>query len=87
MSYLDRLMNRILLIPGPVTTSLKVKNSMFLDYSAREPLFINVIKTIRENLLHINKFNPKHYTSILVQGSGTYANEAVISSIPKNSAK
>lgn len=85
MSYLDRLMKRILLIPGPVTTSYRVKNSMMLDYSAREPLFISVIKNIRENLLNINKFNPKHYTSILFQGSGTYANEAVISSIPKYS--
>ena len=73
----------ILLIPGPLTTSTNVKNALSIDYSAREPLFVNTIKSIRDKLLNISELNHNQYTSILVTGSGTYGNESIISSLPK----
>ena len=42
------LRRNILLIPGPLTTSYRVKNALTNDYSAREPYFINIIKSVRE---------------------------------------
>jgi len=81
---MNRLRN-ILLIPGPLTTSTNVKEALTFDYSAREPLFVNIIKSVRDKILSISNTNPNTYTSILVQGSGTFGNEAVISSLPKKS--
>ena len=75
----------ILLIPGPLTTSYRVKNSLTIDYSAREPYFINIIKSVREKILTVSNTNPNKYTSILIQGSGSYGNESIISSLPNSS--
>lgn len=79
------LSRNILLIPGPLTTSLKVKKALELDYSAREPIFIKTIKNVRDNLLSISDTNKNKYTSILLQGSGTYGNESIFNSLPNNS--
>lgn len=79
------LTRNILLIPGPLTTSHKVQQALTIDYSAREPLFVNIIKSIREKILSISNTNPNNYTGIFIQGSGTFGNEAVISSLPKKS--
>ena len=81
MTYL----RNILLIPGPVTCSKLVKQAMLSDYSAREPYFIDIIQNTRNKLLKINNLEENKWTSILFQGSGTYVNEAVISSLNKNS--
>lgn len=78
-------LRNILLIPGPITCSNLVKQTMSYDYSAREPFFIDIIKNVRQNLLKISNLDKTKWTSILFQGSGTYANEAVISSLSKNS--
>ena len=56
-----------------------------LDYSAREDILINKIRNIRSNLLKISNLDRKKWTSVLFQGSGTMANEAVISSLPPKS--
>ena len=79
------LTRNILLIPGPLTTSKKVSNVLMNDYSAREDYFINIIKSVRKNLLKISDTNPNDYTTILMQGSGTFGNESVISSLPDKS--
>jgi len=79
------LTRNILLIPGPLTTSKKVTSTLLKDYSAREDYFINSIKSVRKNLLKISNTNQDDYTTILMQGSGTYGNESVISSLPDKS--
>ena len=79
-----KLLKNILLIPGSVTTKFPKINT-FSDYSARESSFINIISSVRSKLLEISNTNKNNYTSILLQGSGTYANEAVISSLSANS--
>ena len=82
---MNRLSRNILLIPGPLTTSRLVKKIAPLDYSAREDILINKIRNIRSNLLKISGLDKKGWTSVLFQGSGTMANEAVISSLPQKS--
>ena len=80
-----KLSRSILLIPGPLTTSSKIKKALTFDYSAREPNFITIIKSVREKILKVSHTNPNTFTTILLQGSGTYGNESVLSSLPDKS--
>ena len=78
------LSRNILLIPGPITTSQKIKQSMTLDIASREHKFVNTIKNVQKNLLDIARVSPKNYACILFQGCGTYANESVVGNLPYN---
>ena len=73
---------KYLLIPGPVTTSDNVKKTACHDYGSRETNTINIIKKIRKQLLSIQNLSEENYSSVLFQGTGTYAVEAVLSSLP-----
>ena len=73
-----------LLIPGPVTTSINVKKSAALDIGSREHRFVEVIGEVQKKILDIANVSTKNYSCVLFQGTGTYANEAVIGSYPKN---
>lgn len=81
-------MNKLLFTPGPLNTSKDVKNEMLYDYGSRDESFKNNITYIRNTLVNIACNNSKTnslYTTVLIPGSGTYANEAVLNScIPKN---
>ncbi len=72
----------ILLIPGPITTSAKVKEAMSVDIASREHKFIDTIKNVQKNLLDVAQVSQKNYACILLQGCGTYANESVVGSLP-----
>ena len=74
--------HNILLIPGPITTSNKVKEAMSVDIASREHKFIDIIKNVQKNLLDVAKVSQKNYACVLLQGCGTYANESVIGSLP-----
>ena len=80
-----KLKNNILLIPGPVTTSISVKDQMKIDIGSRQHNFVDNIDKIRENILDISQVSSKNYSCILFQGTGTYTNEAVIGSLPYKS--
>ena len=72
---------RILLNPGPVTTSDSVKKSLLMpDNCHREKEVADVIKEIRESLVKFAD-GEDDYTSILFASSGTGAMEAVITSV------
>lgn len=61
---------------------------MNYDFGSRDPQFIKIIKDIRQKLLDISYVSDKEYTSILMQGSGTFGVEATLgSSIPKGPHK
>ena len=69
-----------LFCPGPVMVSEKVRQALLHpDMCHRVPSFENVIQNVQKNLLKIYKAN-EAYTILLITGSGTAANEAVISS-------
>ena len=76
-----------LFTPGPLTTSDEVKRSMLCDYGSRDDDFLRIVKTVREKLtgLACIKSNMNsEFTTVLMQGSGTFSVEATLNScIPK----
>jgi len=72
--------DKILFTPGPLTTSPNVKLSMLHDIGSRDKEFIELVKSIRQDLVGIAMVDETEYTSVLLQGSGTFGLESVISS-------
>ena len=66
-----------LLTPGPLTTSLSVKQAMLHDYGSRDAGFIELNARILERLVDIVGGRGSH-VSVPLQGSGTFAVEAMI---------
>ena len=72
----------LLFTPGPLTTSATVKAAMLRDLGSRDREFIEIVARIRQELLRIAGVSQESgYESILLPGSGTYALEAVLSSV------
>jgi len=70
--------------PGPVMVSDRVHSAtLHPDICHRVPAFEKVIQNLQSNLLKVYKANDE-YTVLLITGSGTAANEAVISSYLKS---
>jgi len=75
----------LLLTPGPLSTTKTVKAAMLRDWCTWDNDYNNIVEEIRTELLNIAELNTKDYTSVLIQGSGTFAVESVIGSIiPKD---
>ena len=73
--------DKLLFTPGPLTTSKTVKHAMMKDYGSRDMGFIKIIQEIRSELLHIADLTKEEgYETVLIQGSGTFGVESVISS-------
>ena len=70
--------DRLLFTPGPLTTSLSVKQAMLRDPGSRDPDFITLVASIRERLLDLAGVSVSQFTTILMPGSGTYSVEAVV---------
>ena len=66
-----------LLTPGPLTTSLSVKQAMLHDYGSRDATFIDTNARILERLVDIVNGRDTH-VSVPLQGSGTFVVEAMI---------
>lgn len=74
--------DKLLFTPGPLTTSLTVKQAMLHDAGSRDPQFIALVRSIRERLLQLGGVSREAgYEAILMQGSGTFGVESVISSV------
>ncbi len=72
----------LLFTPGPLTTSLTVKQAMLKDMGSRDHAFMNAVKDIRNGLLHLAHVSKgEGYECVIMQGSGTFAVESVISSV------
>lgn len=79
---------KLLFTPGPLTTSATVKAAMLRDAGSRDRDFLQTVREIRERLVAIGGApSPNQggeYECVLMQGSGTFAIESVISSaIPR----
>jgi len=72
--------DKLLFTPGPLTTSLTVKEAMLRDVGSRDQEFIAVVRTIRRKLLELGGVAGGGFEAILIQGSGTFALESVLSS-------
>lgn len=78
-------MDKLLFTPGPLTTSLTVKQAMLRDLGSRDAAFVKVVSDIRNQLLALGGVSKeKGYETVIMQGSGTFGIESVISSaVPK----
>ena len=66
-----------LLTPGPLTTSMTVKQSMLHDWGSRDAGFIAVNDRMRQRLVGLIG-GEGVFTTVPMQGSGTFAVEAMI---------
>jgi 2-aminoethylphosphonate-pyruvate transaminase len=70
----------LLLTPGPLTTSKTVKQVMLADFCTWDADYNNLVSDIRGRLVKIATQRDDG-TSVLMQGSGTFAVEATIGSV------
>ncbi|MHC8509834.1 MAG: 2-aminoethylphosphonate--pyruvate transaminase [Rhodospirillales bacterium] len=74
----------ILLTPGPLTTAAATKQAMLHDWGSRDGAFIEANARILNRLLRIAEAEDTH-VCVPVQGSGTFAVEAMLGTlIPKD---
>ena len=77
--------DKLLFSPGPLTTSATVKGAMLRDLGSLDSEFLATVHNIRMRLLDLGPYPREDYECILMQGSGTFVVESVISSaIPRN---
>jgi len=75
-------MDNKLFTPGPLNTKLSVKEAMLHDMGSRDLEFLEVVNKIRIELLNIaGVTNEEGYDTVLMQGSGTFGVESVISTV------
>ena len=79
-------MDKKLLTPGPLTTSLSTKEAMLHDWGSRDQQFIDLNQSIRESLVNLID-GQDNYQCVPMQGSGTFAVESMISSLAPKDAK
>lgn len=73
----------LLLTPGPLTTSAAVKQAMVHDWGSRDAEFIRINKMVLDRIVQLAGAEGTHVT-VPVQGSGTFAVEAMITTfVPK----
>lgn len=77
--------SKLLFTPGPLTTSASVKEAMLRDLGSLDSDFLATVGSIRKRLLGLGPYSTDDYECVLMQGSGTFVVESVISSaIPRN---
>lgn len=80
-----RFQKKYLFSPGPVLSSERVKRAVLEpDLCHRRREFESLYRGLREKLVRLFKGN-EEYTAVVITGSGTSANESVISSVVKDS--
>lgn len=70
--------NYKLLTPGPLTTTGAVKEEMLFDRCTWDEDYKEITQKIRAQLLDFAKAGKEHYTAVLMQGSGSFVVESVL---------
>jgi 2-aminoethylphosphonate-pyruvate transaminase len=70
----------LLLTPGPLTTSRAVKQAMLHDWGSRDATFLRINKAVIERITALAGGAGSHVT-VPIQGSGTFAVEAMLSTM------
>ena len=73
-------MDKKLLTPGPLTTSITTKEAMLHDWGSRDQKFIDLNQSIRDSLIKLID-GEDNYQCVPMQGSGTFSVESMISSL------
>lgn len=76
----------LLLTPGPLTTSRTVKEVMVHDWGSRDAAFLKINREVLERLPEIVNAAGTHVT-VPMQGSGTFAVEAMLTTFVPRSGK
>jgi 2-aminoethylphosphonate-pyruvate transaminase len=79
--------DKLLFTPGPLTTSRAVKQAMMHDLGSRDDGFIGLVHDIRRRLLQLGGLDDLTYQAVLMQGSGTFGVESVLSSVIPHDGK
>ena len=74
-------MNYKLLTPGPLTTTESVKQVMQEDHCTWDEEYKEITQKIRRSLLALAHADEQEYTAVLMQGSGTFGVESVLTGI------
>ncbi len=79
----------LLLTPGPLTTSLTVKQAMLRDWGSRDRDFIDLTARICHNIETMAgvEAGSDSHVCVPVQGSGTFAIEATLNTVVPGTAK
>jgi 2-aminoethylphosphonate-pyruvate transaminase len=75
-----------LLTPGPLTTSLSVKEAMLRDLGSRDDEFIAINRRMRQKLVQLARAEDTH-VCVPLQGSGTFAVEAMLATFLSRKTK
>ena len=81
------MLNYKLLTPGPLTTTETVKKEMMFDHCTWDDDYKKITLSIREKLLKLAHVSEPEYTVVLMQGSGTFGVESVLTSVIGNDEK
>lgn len=73
-------MSGYLFTPGPLTTTDTVRQAMMEDWGSRDAAFIRLTRETREGIDRIAGAGETH-TTVLMQGSGTFAVEAALATL------
>src|SRR5437899_9225383 len=76
----------LLLTPGPLTTSTAVKQAMVHDWGSRDAEFLRINRMVLDKIVELAGGEGTHVT-VPVQGSGTFAVEAMITSFVPRTGK
>lgn len=69
-----------LLTPGPLTTTDTVKKEMMEDHCTWDDDYKQITQKIRKELLKLAHVSEEEYTAVLMQGSGSFGVESVLTS-------
>lgn len=76
-----------LLTPGPLTTSLEVKEAMLKDWGSWDDDFRALTRDLRSRILALIGPGSENYDVVPIQGSGSYAVEAMLGSFVPSDGK
>lgn len=75
----------LLLTPGPLSTTKTVKAAMLRDWCTWDDDYNGLVQDVRAKLVQLATASPEGYTSVLMQGSGSFCVESVIgTALPAN---
>ena len=76
----------LLLTPGPLTTSRSVKQAMIHDWGSRDASFIEINRSVLSRLTALIN-GGEEFLTVPMQGSGTFAVEAMLTSLVPQQGK
>jgi len=79
-------MEPLLLTPGPLTTSRTTKEAMLRDWGSRDAAFAAMNRRVQQRLVEMAGGEGTH-VAVLLQGSGTFAIEAMIGTMVPRDGK